>query len=111
LGGYIATYSPPPGRININTASMTVVAEALRMVGVGGIEQIREARRRGMRASLGALGQVTEENQGSAPALVSQSDAWAFRIDVRVGGLTRSWWAVYAFREDWNLVQRLAITS
>ncbi len=111
LGSYIATYSTPPGRININTASMPVVAEALRMVGLGGIEQIREARSRGMPASLGALGEVTEENQGSAPALVGQSDAWAFRIDVRVGALTRSWWAVYAFQEDWNLVQRLAITS
>ena len=111
FGAYIATHGVPPGRININTAPMAVVEEALRMVGLGGIEQIRRARSRGLLANLGALGQVDPENRGSAPALVAKSDAWAFRIDIRVGALTRSWWAVYVFRKDWKPVQRLGITS
>ena len=45
--------------------------------------------------------------------IVPSSSAWAFRIDVTVGRVARSWWSVYARRGSrnsrWECVQRLAI--
>jgi hypothetical protein len=46
-------------------------------------------------------------------SLVSVSNAWSFRIDIRIGNVVRSWWAVYvrspASEQGWEVVQRLVI--
>ncbi|MCH8151424.1 MAG: hypothetical protein IH830_03510 [Planctomycetes bacterium] len=107
LGAYLATHNP--GRINVNTAAMDLVEAALRLAGRGGLEQIIAARTQGRLASLSALS-PTADPHSAAPRIAASSNAWAFRIDLRVGTLRRSWWAVYVqSRSTWECVQRLAI--
>ncbi|MFK7960845.1 MAG: hypothetical protein AB8G96_10000, partial [Phycisphaerales bacterium] len=46
--------------------------------------------------------------------LTDRSDAWAFRIDVRVGPVERSWWTIMQRSPadgSWTVEQRLAITD
>lgn len=107
LGAYLATHNP--GRINVNTAAMELVEAALRLAGRGGLEHIVAARTQGRLASLSALS-PTADPHSAAPRIAARSNTWAFRIDLRVGMLRRSWWAVYRqSRSDWECVQRLAI--
>lgn len=106
-GAYVATHNP--GRINVNTAPVDLIEAALRLAGRGGLEQITAARSEGRLATLGDVPSITDPNR-NAPQIATTSNAWAFRIDIRVGSLRRSWWAVYArSRSTWECVQRLVI--
>ncbi len=106
VGEFVATHNP--GRINVNTAPMVLVEAALRLAGRGGMEQIFAARSEGQRATVGGL--PTNAPPGRAPEIAATSNAWAFRIDIHVGSLQRSWWAVYVkSRSEWECAQRLAI--
>ena len=107
VGEYIATHNP--GRINVNTAPMEVVQAALRLASRGGLEHIVAARLADRLTLLNDLPRIDESNR-AAPQIAASSNAWAFRIDLRVGMLRRSWWVVYAKpRSTWECVQRLAI--
>ena len=113
VGAYIATHNP--GRINVNTAPIELVDQALRVSGRGGLDQIVEARADG-RSAAPAGGREASGNRGRTTVqLTSSSTAWAFRIDTSVGAtqgasVRRSWWAVYARSgSNWECVQRLAI--
>jgi hypothetical protein len=108
IGAFVGTHHS--GRININTAPIELVEAALRRAGRGGLEQIVAARSEGRLASGTALPRVTEPGE-NAPRISATSTAWAFRIDIRVGPLRRSWWSVYAKEGSnrWECVQRLAI--
>ncbi len=101
------------GGINVNTAPIELIESAMRAAGRGGIEVVIDSRTRGESVPLGGLiERGSQQQQGNTPVLVGSSSAWAFRIDISVGPLTRSWWAVYASsRSGWECVQRLAITE
>ena len=114
IGGLVATPTAGRGlrvRINVHTAPIKLLETALRAAGRGGIEQILAARSDGEPVAIGSLPVFAEERLGStSPLLVGVSDAWAFRIDIRVNIVHRSWWAVYQKSGSaWPCVQRLAI--
>lgn len=104
---------PSGGVVNVNTAPIELIESAMRAAGRGGIEVVIDARTRGESVPLGSLTNGrSQQQQANTPVLVGSSSAWAFRIDISVGPLTRSWWAVYSSsRSQWECVQRLAITE
>ena len=109
IGAFVATHSE--GRINVNTAPREVVEQALRAAGRGGLEFVLAARAEGRSVPLADLPSSSSSNR-TAPQIVGSSSAWSFRIDIRVGPLRRSWWAVYVTsRSTWECVQRLAIAE
>jgi hypothetical protein len=122
IGALVATHNFDPVRINANTAPMPLVEAALRLAGRGGLEQIVAARAAGKLTNPGErtnAARDSDDSAGSIPQIVASSDCWAFRIDVHVALLRRSWWAIYApgrddpntpQRETWRCVQRLPIT-
>ncbi|MEE9128650.1 MAG: hypothetical protein V3T84_01425 [Phycisphaerales bacterium] len=117
VGAFVATHSGGGGlsgggdRINVNSAPPEVLKQALRAAGRGGLKLVLAARAEGRSASLGDL-RVSSSSSRAAPQIVGSSLAWSFRIDVQVGPLRRSWWAVYVkTRSSWECVQRLAIAQ
>ncbi len=119
VGALVATHSGGAsgrgggggGRINVNTAPLDVVKHALRAAGRGGLKLVLAARAEGRSVPLGDL-RVSSSSSRAAPQIVGSSVAWSFRIDVQVGPLRRSWWAVYVkTRSNWECVQRLAIAE
>ncbi len=108
VGAYLATHNDRS--INVNTAPRDLVEAALRAAGRGGSEAILNARALGKSASVSGL-PATGQPDRSAPRIVGASNAWAMRVDVRVGALQRSWWSVYVKQRSnqWEHVQRLAI--
>lgn len=115
FGALVATHNPSPGStINVNTAPRELVAAALRAKRRGGIELILAARAKGESASLEVSSSSGQGRRSRGLTLVTKSASWAFRIDIQVGSVTRSWWSVFSLnadQEQWNLVQRLAITE
>ncbi len=117
VGAFVATHSGGGsvsgggGRINVNTAPPDVVKHALSAAGRGGLKLVLAARAEGRSVPLGDL-RVSSSSSRAAPQIVGSSSAWSFRIDVQVGPLRRSWWAVYVkTRSTWECVQRLAIAQ
>ena len=108
IGAYVATH--PSGRININTAPIELVEAALRAAGRGDREHIEAARAEGRPVTLAALSSPRRRN-AKVPGIAATSTAWAFRIDIRVGPLRRSWWSVYVKQgsNQWECAQRIAI--
>jgi len=106
LGAWLATHQGTLGTINLSTAPMSIVTQAFRISGFGGDEAVAQAR---------SDGKVPPAPSAVADSdidirFVTQSDAWAFRIDLEVGATTRSWWSVFGGSgNDWTLIQRLAI--
>ncbi|MCC7389643.1 MAG: hypothetical protein IT431_12840 [Phycisphaerales bacterium] len=115
LGEQAATHNPPrPGAraaVNINTAPLALIESVYAARGLGGIDAIIESRTAGRIASPGAARATnTDKPDDYAPLPVAMSTAWAFRIDCHAGGLTRSWWDIYADSgSNWERVQRVAI--
>ncbi len=120
IGAHIATHNP--GRLNVNTAPIELVRQAMRQAGRGGLDQIIDARSEGQLATLvGGPGAQGDGRRGgiqrrSTLQVAGDSTAWAFRIDIGVGlprggAVRRSWWAVYVLAQEsgWECVQRLAI--
>lgn len=91
------------GGVNVNTAPRKLLEVAMREAGRGGIEAILAARERGEAVSFAAR---SSRSSQQSIAIVSRSDTWSFRIDIRVGPVMRSWWCVYQSNE---CVQRLVI--
>jgi hypothetical protein len=117
LGGLVATHNRDPVRINISTAPLPLVRAAMRAAGQSvDIDAIIDARRHG-RSAVTISGTGRAGGASDVPQIVTSSDRWAFRIDVRAGLLRRSWWAVYAPATDrrnyhaWTCVQRLMIND
>ena len=118
IGARVATHNPrrirrspsDAGAVNINTAPIKLVREAMRLAQRDGIEKVLAARRDGRLAPLPAGSRETDNP--IAPHLVGRSDAWSFRIDISSGGVTKSWWCVYLFDgSTWSLAQRLSIDA
>jgi len=111
IGAYLATHAAGSPRINVNTAPIALVEQSLRFVGRGGsLEPIVAARSKGLLARV-TDGAKDSRKGESRLELVASSNAWAFRIDVRVGAVRRSWWAVYLNTSSWSRVQRLSISA
>lgn len=113
LGATTATHNPgrPGGqpRLNVNTAPLGLVSSAFREAGIGGIEQVTEARANGKPAPLAEL-RVTRRGGAGSARIVGNSNAWAFRIDATADRVTRSWWEVWIDTgSGWQRVQRLEI--
>ncbi len=108
IGSCVATHNP--GLINVNTAPGDLLEAALRSAGRGGLEQILAARSEG-RLAPAPSGPPAGVAARGAPQPVATSASWAMRIDIAVGALHRSWWAIYAQSSgaQWECVQRLAI--
>lgn len=102
FGDFFAARPKPAGGdailINPNTAPLPLVEAALRQMGRGGIEVVRQARTDGKHVALptappnasGGLGEREMDIE-----FVVRSDAWAFRTDIVLDGVQRSWWSVY----------------
>jgi len=104
--------------VNIHTAPAALLEPAYREAGRGGIEQLLAMRDQGLPVPLAD----PEVGGRAAPRvrLVTQSDAWAFRVDIRVADVQRSWWMVYhhvsaeasdAGERTWKRVLTLPIDS
>ncbi len=108
LGALVATHNP--GVINVNTAPPHVLEAALRIAGRGGREAILAARAAGTAFSPGGL-PMSGRTSDRSLRLAAASAAWSLRIDIHVGMVRRSWWAVYvgSGSAGWECVQRLAI--
>ena len=110
-GAYVATHNGD-FFLNVNTAPLPLIEVSLRLLGRGGLEQIIQARSEGKFFVESVV--PGSKSSSDEPRLVSVSNAWAFRIDVRVEGVRRSWWVVYrreSAASSWRCVQRLAITT
>ena len=122
LGAFLATHNPPtqvrhrrgppPVWLNVNSAPASLLEEALRLSGIGGLDAVLAARADGVGAALNALVSIGEPADSAPIRFVASSPSWAFRIDIRVGTLRRSWWEVWTSTSShWEAVQRLAITE
>lgn len=94
VGALIATHQNDTARLNVHTAPLALVEAGMRLAGRSGIEQIIRARAEGNQLAIGGLS-AERRPFAQGPALVGVSDVWSFRIDIRIGALRRSWWAVY----------------
>jgi hypothetical protein len=107
LGHVVRVVVVTPPRININTATRGVLETVLRELGQGGLDVILEARAKSERA---AIPKAHGRTGSKRLALASTSDSWAFRIDLTVDSVRRSWWEVHSRTEvGWTLTQRCAI--
>lgn len=114
IGAYVATHNP--GHLNVSTAPIETLEAALRDAGRGGLEEIVAARREGRRVPIPSAASVPASDDATGGAVgesfVSTSDAFAFRVDVRVGRVRRSVWLQYRPNESrWRRVQRIDITD
>ena len=105
LGDWLATHST--GRVNVNTAPISLLEAVYRKLGRGGLEVVMNAREEGQISSVGAA--RGERSSSSGIWLAGSSDSWSFRVDVSVGALVRSWWLVFQDLGAWTLVQQLVI--
>jgi hypothetical protein len=115
IGSCVSTHGPDSGLFNVNTTPIDILEAAMRDAGMGGIEQIRAARANGKSAtapSSAVLLRDRNRDHQRRIQLFAKSSIWSFRIDIHVGPLRRSWWAVYTQgAKGWECVQRLAITE
>jgi hypothetical protein len=121
VGAMIATHNTAPSRINVNTAPRALLEHSLLAAGRGGLEQIIQSRDDGEVATVaGEVSRRDGVDPTLIPQLVTTSDRWSFRIDVSIGPVRKSWWAVYApmtgrltkgmNQYKWKCVQRLVIS-
>jgi hypothetical protein len=108
MGGFVATHHS--GLVNLNTAPIDLLEAALRVAGRGGLDQIVAARTEQRLLSLAALPRTGDPSEGTL-RMTAASNAWGFRVNIRVGPLRRSWWSVYVKQgaNRWECAQRLAI--
>jgi hypothetical protein len=118
IGAVIASHNSAPHRINIHTAAAPLLQAASRMAAIDGVEVVLAARDKAQRSSMGRSSAPSQD--GHDVLLVEESDMWAFRIDIAVGEVHRSWWCVYSRatkdgaaqrRESWSCIQRLLIVE
>jgi hypothetical protein len=79
------------GRININTAPMTLLADVYRALSMDGLDGVMRRRRAGERSSVPA---TTSAGQRLF-TLVERSDHWAALITLSTPMARRSWWVVF----------------
>src|SRR5690606_4075768 len=93
IGGLLSTHA---AAINVNTASLPLVEQALRLAGRGGFDLIVASRSQGNQVSIGALPLAAAPPSDTiTPKLIASSDVWASRLDARVGSVQRSMWRIY----------------
>ncbi|MBI4881783.1 MAG: hypothetical protein HY812_19300 [Planctomycetes bacterium] len=110
LGALVATHGEAPESLNVHTAPLPLVQAVYRLSGLGGFEQVAEARAKG-RLVAAVPPRSDRLAADKLPCLATRSRAWGFRVDARVGAAQCSIWAVYGPGEDeaWTCRQRLWI--
>jgi hypothetical protein len=117
VGALVATHNPPQSakrpdaaaRINVNTAPPDLLEAAMRAAGDLDVQRVLARRDAGQQANAPA---AEGEEAQLVPVLVARSDSWAFRVDVRVGIVRRSWWSIWVRDSStWQLAQRILIRS
>ncbi|WP_458789223.1 hypothetical protein [Adonisia turfae] len=112
LGALVSTANRPSAqpsvRLNVNTTPAPLLAQALRLAGRGGYDQIMERRAEGRRG--GPPPADAGDRSSRRIELTESSSSWGIRIDVRVGSVRRSWWTVWTrVSGDWMLQRRVPI--
>lgn len=112
FGGVVATHNAPP-RINVNTAPLPLLEQALRMAGRGGLDVIAQRREEGVPSpAASAPSGRRSDSPDDQIEVVGQSTAWAIRMDVRVGLALQSWWTVFINDSGtWKCAQRILIDA
>lgn len=91
IGAWVSTHNRDPVRINVNTAPMALLEQAMRLAGRGGMDAILEARAAGRPANVPTEPHHHFPHQNPSHTgdlrLVNQSHMWAFRVDVVVSGI------------------------
>lgn len=93
---------PGDGRININTASDSLLREAYRLLALGEVDQLIERRRRLLFTDATTRpGEVVNQRPNLTPnrppiTLVDSSDQWSALVVARWNGARRSRWVVFA---------------
>lgn len=104
LGEWAATHKGTSRCINISTAPISLVRQAYKLAGLGSPDLVVQAREAGELPMVPSAASTSDDSV----LLVNASDSWAFRIDLGVDSLRKSWWAVFSGSgRDWTLVQRL----
>lgn len=116
IGAQVSTFQTADNaisRINVNTAPIKVLESTMLITGRNGIEQIIQVRQQGKTANVPAVSVDSNIQDNNAPQLVSVSNCWSFRIDIKYANVKRAWWLVYQksslTRNQWECVQRLVI--
>lgn len=116
VGAYVSPRLAPdlPITVNVNTAPFELLNALYASWGRGGLEQIVAKRNAG--DVIAVIPPAHDSDAHEQVHLVTSSSMWAFRIDVTVNAIKRSWWSIYARQIDtssfsWKCVQRLAITE
>lgn len=113
LGAYASFANPIPGELNVNTAPSSYLEAIFAKEKRSGFSKWISARERGERLSApAALSEAASKSRDEdLPRLVSESVAWHFRIDVKVGRVSRAWWALYEAGSavEWICSSRVAI--
>ncbi len=113
LGAMVATAERPSAqptvRLNANTTPAPLLAQALRLAGRGGFEQIMDRRARGEHGGPPPISRDGGPG-GQRVQITSSSESWGIRIDIAIGGVRRSWWTVWTrVSGDWMLQRRTPI--
>lgn len=118
LGAYISPRVVPeiPATVNVNMAPQALLNALFASWGRSGLEQIIEKRASGELVTVVPPASDSDAGAQDQIHLVTSSHMWAFRIDVSVNIVERSWWSIYARQVDsssnpWKCVQRLVITQ
>ncbi len=111
LGALLAPSNAWPGELNVHTAPIAFVEAVLRAERRDGLSALLAQRARGERVTAMPSSSRANRKDREVPTLVNESTCFAFRIDVRVGLVRRSWWAVYeaASASEWVCAQRMGI--
>lgn len=111
LGALLAPSNAWPGELHVHTAPIAFLEAVLREERRGGLSAMLAQRARGERVTALPQSSRTKRKDREIPTLVNESTCFAFRIDVRVGQVRRSWWAVYeaASASEWVCAQRMGI--
>lgn len=98
-----------PYRINVSTASLSLVESTLADLGLGGIDAIREARALGRLPLAPRVPAIVSDELPveKRVSFVNASPRWEMRIRLKVGQVTRTWRATYVHAgEHWTLQER-----
>jgi len=109
IGQFVATHGS--NRLNVNTAPMEIVEAVFRLTGRGGVEQIAQDRDEGNPVANVPPPAISNDSTATLPTLVTSSDTFAFRVDIRVNRVRPSWWMIYrrGGERGWSCVQRIPV--
>ena len=108
FGGSVSL-APVQPHVNVLTAPWPLIESIADALGRSDLDRIRSARESG---TIPSMPVATRRGDDGVPVLAVGSDRWAFRLDIQIDGVVRSFWSVWQrFDRSWNEVQRVIITA